>query len=406
MNQRGSITLSANYPGDPFGFRSIQQKFPPKMGEKTSTAFLCARGGERAYHALVYNRDEFLAPCMVSDKWVFTESEEAPNELFTAALILDLFADSVMLGTHQARLAETVELSLTEQGQVHFFADRSLLPADVDCTSIGVAALNRAGRLRDEYLHTAIDAVVNNRTEDGVIHVYFVENDRRYGILDPVVCMNALFLVALGGRSEEVVETRNFLFDVFEHGWCKNGTRYYPSQDAVLYFLARLVHYFPEEYEAFRPILYAHIKERLGQIGSPMQIAHRTIAAIWLGMSVEDEIRQLVAMQNLNGMWTADAFFRFGRKEKYFGSEVLTTAFALKALCLYNGRTCSQELEAASILQVIGQDPSPTGCLSRPPSPNLNPTFKAKTLAANQCTSYPNAGDIPIDEMRSGLGAI
>ena len=49
-------------------------------------------------------------------------------------------------------------------------------------------------------------------------------------------------------------------------------------------------------------------------------------------INTEEFTIKLLQMQNNDGSWPANALFRFGSQDKYFGSKALTTAYAVRAL--------------------------------------------------------------------------
>jgi hypothetical protein len=66
-----------------------------------------------------------------------------------------------------------------------------------------------------------------------------------------------------------------------------------------------------------------------------LNVAMRVIAAQNLGareVAIQREIASLVRMQRASGAWPAAALFKLGSLRYSFGSEAMTTMFALRAL--------------------------------------------------------------------------
>jgi len=206
------------------------------------------------------------------------------------------------------------------------------LPADVDCTSVGLAVLAAAGAVTPAVLHRGLQRIAANTDRDGVIEVYLDPEPERAGIIDPVVCANALYLLAMYERDHEAEPTREFLHHALVSGACIRGTRYYPSEDTLLCRVARLVRAYPDRYEQIRKPLVSRLRQRLGISSQPLEIAQRIIPGSQLGLPVVRDRQRLCHSQLPDGSWPIDAYFRYGRSRIYFGSEVLSTAFCVRAL--------------------------------------------------------------------------
>ncbi len=144
-----------------------------------------------------------------------------------------------------------------------------------------------------------------------------------------------------------VIIERNlaYLASCLDRSTFADGTRYYPSPDAFLCFASELVRDFPREAEPLRgPLLEAlsvrwHTENTDGNdpanTGSPINLAMRIVAAQNVGVresvlqSAKDTLR---GMQCESGAWAAGAFFKLGSMKYYFGSEAMTTIFAVRAL--------------------------------------------------------------------------
>src|SRR5690606_2561981 len=107
---------------------------------------------------------------------------------------------------------------------------------------------------------------------------------------------------------------------------------YYPSGDTFLYFLSRLLRDFERLQQDFLEPLHAVLVRRFGQEGCALSRATRVAAADNVGLFDPDDLAWIAAAQRPDGSWPPGAFFKYGRASRYFGSEAVTTAFALRAL--------------------------------------------------------------------------
>ncbi|MEM9457001.1 MAG: hypothetical protein AAGF11_22680 [Myxococcota bacterium] len=253
-------------------------------------------------------------------------------ESFTAMVIADL----LMGRREDANLVRSIgSMLMRELGRedvFYFFKEHERLPADADCTALGLSVLLRNGaRVRDR-AHRALDRILANTNEQGVVQTYFDPTGERDGIVDPVVCANVLFLAFQLDRAHEAQPTLDFVRDVLVSERYLEGTRYYHSPDSFLYFLGRVVHHFPEARETLQGPLREAVRRRQGSTDYPIDLAQRVLLSTWLGIDDGGELDRLIDAQGSNGTWAPDALFRYGRKKVFFGSRPLSSAFALAAV--------------------------------------------------------------------------
>lgn len=262
-----------------------------------------------------------------------------PMETFSSMLALDLLVDTAVDRGIIAHLVRYLAAQRRD-GMFWFFEDPTLVPPDVDSVAMGMTALARAGAVDPSAATEAaiLDRVVSNRTSDGIIQVYFPPRESREERVDPVVCANALALLHLAGRGHEARETEDFLYSVLESRAYMRGTRYYPTPEAFLYFLTRATSSSAALRERFLPLMRERVGEALarGRAATEPSLltALRLIAANATGHDDPDDARALVHNQREDGSWEAHPLGTTGeqRLRLYFGSEPLTTAFALHAL--------------------------------------------------------------------------
>jgi hypothetical protein len=249
-------------------------------------------------------------------------------------VVLELLKDAPLAFELKADILALLADKRTPEGLHHFFVEEALLPADADCTAIANGLLLEFGLLPEAAASRTADRIEANRNADGLLCVYFTDDPGRRHVVDPVVCANALSFLTRLGRQRQARETIRFLVHLVDSRGYEEGTRYYPSADAFLFFAARLVHTAPAGYRRLGAALKRRIEERWDADGTPLDLAFRAIAADFVGARprLGDLRGRLVSARRAGGVWGACPFFRYGRSAVYFGSEIVTTAFALRAL--------------------------------------------------------------------------
>jgi hypothetical protein len=296
---------------------------------------LVAHRHERVERALRYleagfsEEDGFAS--WITDSVGFDERHRAPTEYFSTMIVTQLLLEAGQQPRVLDRVLDLVFASCNARGFVHFFSDHHLLAADIDCTGIGHALLLDAGRP-----HPAVDYVVKrllrNVDPRGVIEVYEQPAPGRAGRIDPCALVNALHLVHRAGREAAARPSLDAVYEFLVSGAYERGTRYYPSGDTFLYFLSRLLRDFERTHERFLAPLHAQLTRRFGAPGTTLERATRVSAADNVGLFDREDLQQLVHDQRSDGSWPPGAFFKYGRATRFFGSEAVTTAFALRAL--------------------------------------------------------------------------
>ncbi|MBN2291051.1 MAG: hypothetical protein JXM70_01420 [Pirellulales bacterium] len=267
---------------------------------------------------------------VASPEMLFPGLSEFPTEIFTSMVVADLLYKDLFKSKNMDYYVDNLSECLHE-GLFHFFLEKALLPADVDCTAVGLSLLYETGRIDSSLVHQAVDKMLENTDEAGVIKVYFPPCGHRQYV-DPVVCVNAMYLFALVGRENEARSSSDFVHHFISSGEYLKGTRYYPSPDVFLYFLFRFVERFQFADQSFEDLLRQRLCDRFGTTRSPLDLAIRVMLAGKMVIDNDGELEQLLAAQGSDGAWPADLFFSFGKRRGFFGCRELTTAFAAKAL--------------------------------------------------------------------------
>ncbi|WP_394830098.1 HAD-IA family hydrolase [Pendulispora rubella] len=246
----------------------------------------------------------------------YTSTHQTINENFTQLLLLEATGDPSLV-------------DYTEyEGPFNFFreAEQSAeFPCDVDTTSVGLTVSERiAPSIKDGVM----DEILRLRSSDRIVPVYF---DRRRSRLDPVVCTNALTLFYANERGHELAETLDWVHRVLQYRAYIEGTRYYESPEAFLFFISRLLDVAPELRSRLGPLLAARVRERLGARGDALALAMRLIVCAKLNIEASVDVRTLLDLQEVDGAWSG-WFYKFGSSGVLSGNRGLTTALAVKAI--------------------------------------------------------------------------
>lgn len=288
---------------------------------------------EKAYRFL---EDSWLAhgnQTWMSEHLDISEPVESPKEIFSTLLMLDLLIDEELNASVKKQMVQLIEQACLPDGTFYFFHNQDLLPRDVDTTTFGITILKREGKIADKVAEEGLSHVLRNCVPEGMIEVYLSPKKKeREGRLDPAVCANVLYALTQAGRQGEAEPTIRYLHQALKEETYLEGTLYYPSPDAFLYFVARVVSTFPMYQAEFADLLKEKIRNRMGASDQALELSMRILAAKYLGIECEKEQEKLAAQQLRDGSWPAYTIFKGNSKYKYFGSRELTTAFAIQAL--------------------------------------------------------------------------
>jgi hypothetical protein len=273
-------------------------------------------------------------PCLTGPSKNLQVSTVVQPESFTAMLVADVLANIPDFRELAGGIVDMLERELGDEDVFYFFKDHARLPADADCTAIGLSVLLRGEPSLAETAHTALDRIKANADRNGVVETYFDPTGERSGLVDAVVCANVLYLAHQLGREDELLPTEDFVVEVLMDGRYLAGTRYYPAPETFLYFLARVLRAFPHSRlaERARPALRQAVIARVGTSTAPIDMAQRVLICSWLGLRNTGEATLLAKLQDERGAWPADSLFQYGRTKVHFGSSGLSTSMAIAAL--------------------------------------------------------------------------
>ncbi|PYI20170.1 HAD-like protein [Aspergillus violaceofuscus CBS 115571] len=249
-----------------------------------------------------------------------TSDNSVIHENFAQLLILELTGDR-----------DLIELEPWDRTWNYFIgipqSPTSTFPNDLDTTSIALSVLP----IHKDVVSGVMDEILLLLDNDEIVPTYFDPTRPR---VDPVVCVNVLSLFAQNGRECELLATFNWILDVLRHRAYLQGTRYYISPDAFLYFLARLSTFLRMSPLRARlvPLLGERLHERIGATGDAISLAMRVYACKLLGMSNLLDESTLRDMQCEDGGFPTCWVYRFGSTGVKIGNRGLTTTLAIKAI--------------------------------------------------------------------------
>lgn len=121
--------------------------------------------------------------------------------------------------------------------------------------------------------------------------------------------------------------------DMLRSGAYEHGTRYYHLADFLLFYLSDLCakNQKAVELQTLDPLVRQRLQERMGCTTDAPSAALRLIASNNMNMSNSRDRKILLDQQQLDGRWTGYVYC-YGASRILFGSDGLTTAFAVAAL--------------------------------------------------------------------------
>ncbi|OQE36850.1 hypothetical protein PENCOP_c011G04391 [Penicillium coprophilum] len=256
-----------------------------------------------------------------------TENGITIHENFAQLLILDLTGNR-----------ELVQLETWDRTWNYFIGKHLIFicpselttgnfPNDLDTTSIALSIIPT----EKSVLWSVMDEMLTFTNEDGIFMTYFDHSRPR---IDPVVCVNILYLFCQHGREIEAARTFEWVLDVLRNRAYQAGSRYYPSPDVFLYFLTRLsrVIHDGSRREELLLLLQPRVNERIGTDGNVVSLSTRILACYSMGIVNHCDVPKLLALQSRDGGWPVDWIYRWGSSGLKVGNRGLTTALATKAI--------------------------------------------------------------------------
>jgi hypothetical protein len=114
------------------------------------------------------------------------------------------------------------------------------------------------------------------------------------------------------------------------------GTRYYPTAEAFLYFFGRFLEILKfsdmELFNEFRPLLAERVRERIGAPGDALCLAMRLLAGTVVAITNPIDTLRLRSMQCKDGGWDISVVYRYGASRLNIGNRGLATVLAMQAI--------------------------------------------------------------------------
>ncbi|MEU6708103.1 hypothetical protein [Streptomyces wuyuanensis] len=276
------------------------------------------------------------------------------DDTFSTILALTLLPTGY---AHIPRLAAVVQ-GCRFGNRFPYFFTRKGFPYDTDSTGLAAGGLIDHGLMspQDELaigqeLLLAVapyDRVARDGApalKRGVLMMYWEDGREPHSTLrgykqDPVACAHVLYvleharelgLVDTGGVRDATLQ---YVVEHLSSERYRQGSRYYVGPAPFLYAASRLW-----RFDGCRARLSYALPQAVNRLHddrpqSPLFLAQYIIAADNLGLDRhQPECReQLAAQQASDGSWPACAYYRAAQHPIYFGSRVLTTLFAQRAL--------------------------------------------------------------------------
>ncbi|CAG7718927.1 unnamed protein product [Allacma fusca] len=150
---------------------------------------------------------------------------------------------------------------------------------------------------------------------------------------DAAACVNVLILAYRLKQEEKVRDTEDYVSDWLISGKWKNGTLYYPTGLAFLYFLSVLIKSNKKARARFESHVLKSVKDC--SVKFPLDFAFKKLILDNLQVEEPNDARklekELLNMQKEDGSWPADAAW-WHKDKVYWGGEGISTIFALAAL--------------------------------------------------------------------------
>ncbi|KAF8522003.1 hypothetical protein JB92DRAFT_2706727 [Gautieria morchelliformis] len=197
---------------------------------------------------------------------------------------------------------------------------------DLDTTSIGLTV---STHIDLETKHNVMDEMLACRNQDGLVQVYFDDSRPR---IDPVVCVNILTFFYRNGRGHELAATLDWVYHCLLHRAYTDGTLYYATAEAFLFFLSRLMESCEKVRERFKPVFTGRVTERFGIDGDALALSMRLLAGNSVGLVNRSDLGRLLAMQQDDGSWTNGWFYKYASSGMLIKNDGLTTSMAIRAI--------------------------------------------------------------------------
>lgn len=307
--------------------QSISARVLKQMQRNTSRGPM-----EKGYNYLLEscNAKRCFQP-VVSASADFAVTKPSPfPEIFDACLVLDLLGKKELDTDVLEACLRYISRHQGANKLFSFFEDPSLFPQDVDSSVLATNVLLDHQKVKMSDADVVADAVIANVNRNGVIQTYFPPRDGREDKIDPSVCANAIRFIHRMGRGEECKPTEDRLFAFLEKRNQDKSDLYYHT-DAFFYFIWEALKTSVFLKKRFQSLLAERISARIGSSSNPIDLAARVVVSSEMGIPNHKELEKLHSLQQEDGSFPLDVAYTSSKKDLYWGSKMVTTAFALRA---------------------------------------------------------------------------
>jgi len=287
------------------------------------------RSIEKGFEFIEKNCEDGFYRCYIGTSREMDDLKLSPREVGSSLLILR----TVLKERRDADITRRTLNYCKSQldGDFFTFFENHSLPFDTDVSSWALSTLLEMSEISRDIVSKAVDKTISNVNNNGIIQIYF-EPCGKENRIDHVGIANALYLINLFDRGAEATKSEDYIFDILANKRYLQGAYYYHSPDMFLYVLSSLFEKFPHFNKRFGKLLKNELQNRIGTTKWPLDLAMRVSSAKRLQINNETDEKYLLKLQKGEGNWPADAIYHYGRKVGYFGSSIITTAFAIEAL--------------------------------------------------------------------------
>ena len=271
--------------------------------------------------------------------------------VFPAALIAHCLSFSPAGRSVTERALDFLAAEASKEGVWSHFSssqlDQEFLPPDVDDTACASAALRQGCRPVPD--NEAL--MLANRDRRGLFYTWFTFRPRWSGLahwrlvwpqhrhlatlwplftrttssiynVDAAVNANVLFYL---GERPETAAIRPYLLKILEEGSEETCDTWYPSKYQIWYFVARALQGDPAAERLLRAAL-----DRVSPV-TPLEAALAQCTRFYVGLPPSGALRDLlISTQTPSGAWGVECVYH--GLNCWWGSEAMTTAFAVEAL--------------------------------------------------------------------------
>lgn len=252
---------------------------------------------------------------------------ESPKEVATTLLIFELLK-SHLSNQKLQEILTYLNSQIDTDWTFHFFEDKSLLPNDVDTTSRWLSTLFDSWIISFEEISKQAKRIVENVDGNWIIQTYYNEY-KRSRESDPTALLNIVrFLCKAHIDKNNFQPTVNFLERYIESESYEKPNRYYFSSITFLYFMMRLASY----NDSFKDRLYNIMRNKTISIYWSIDLSMLIKIKQFLNIDADDDIKRLIGSRRDNWSFPYDSIYKYGSKDMYFWSQVISTAFAINSL--------------------------------------------------------------------------